>query len=304
MTDTPATPEFKCGFVGMAGAPNAGKSTLVNRLVGQKVSITSRLPQTTRHRVCGIFTDETMQAVFVDLPGILAAESVFNETLVDCARESLRDADLVLHLRDPITAGGADDQRVIETLRGVRAPIWEVWNKTDLNKPIAPELLQNPALKYEAGYLISAKTGKGVDRLMEGIRERLPAGPAVYPVDDVSDRDLRFLAAEAVREKIFLYLRQEVPYGIATWTDTWEDRDGRPAHVRVIIQTEREAHKSIIIGAKGASLKKIGTAARQDIEALVGGPVFLELHVQVKEKWRKDEQELIRLGLRLPKRGR
>lgn len=298
------SPNFRSGFVGLAGAPNVGKSALVNYLIGQKITISTRLPQTTRHRICGILTDERMQAILVDMPGILDSPGKFNEALLDCAVDSLRGSDIILHLRTPHLADGPDEKRVIGILRELRQPIWQVWTKGDTFRAIPPDALTNPPLPYARTFKVSVVGGEGIKELRTALSEALPRGPALYPEDDLSDRDLRFLSAELVREKVFLFLRQEIPYGIATWTEEWEDRGDGTTFVRVVIQTERDSHKGIIIGKGGESLRKIGTAARKDIEALSGGPIFLELWVRVREKWRRDPEELRRLGLTLPKKDR
>ena len=289
---------FKSGFVGLAGVPNAGKSTLMNRLVGQKVSITSKAPQTTRHRIAGILTNERMQAIFVDVPGILATQEKFNTRLVDCARDSLRGCDLILHMRTAESHGRANDTEVIETLRGIKVPVWQVWNKMDLGQPIPDSEREQRPLDYSQILFVSAKTGRGLPALLDAIAVALPEGPALYPEDDLSDRNLRFLCAELVREQIFRHLRQEVPYGVATLTEGWDEGDsGGLIHVEIVIQTERDTHKGMIIGSKGSMLKKIGTEARKEIESLCGRRVFLELRVRVRPKWRKSELELKRLGL-------
>lgn len=291
-------PPFKSGFVGLAGVPNAGKSTLMNRLIGQKVSITSKAPQTTRHRIAGILTDERMQAIFVDVPGILATEEKFNKRLVECARDSLCGCDIILHLRTAESHGRRNETRVIEMLGKIAVPVWEVWNKMDLGKPIPAAQREASSLQYKEIFFISAKTGRGLPGLLDAVAAALPEGPALYPEEDLSDRNLRFLCAELVREQIFRNLRQEVPYGVATLTEGWEEPDsGGSIHIEITIQTEREAHKGILIGAKGAMLKKIGTAARHEIEKLCGKRVFLDLRVRVRPKWRKNEQELKRFGL-------
>lgn len=290
-TDAPS----RAGFVGMAGAPNAGKSTLVNRLVGQKIAITSACPQTTRHRLCAIWTEGRTQAVLVDMPGILESAEKFNRALVDCAEEALRGCDVVLHVRTASSAGTADELRTLEALRALRVPIWQVWNKIDLAPPTPTELHNAPA--YERSFAVSARTGKGIGPLKAALLERMPEGPWLYPADELSDRDLRFLAAECVREKVFLHLRKEIPYSVATWTETWEEREGGRSYVRVVIQAERESHKQILIGKGGAMLRRIGTEARREIETLAGGGVYLELFVRIKPHWRRDDEELKRLGL-------
>lgn len=299
---TPAPPdkaEFqqatRAGFVGFAGAPNVGKSTLVNCLVGQKIAIVSSCPQTTRHRLRAIWTEANCQAVLVDVPGILETGEKFNLALVDCAQEGLRGSDLLLHVRTARSADSADEARTLEVLRSMKTRIWQVWNKADQAPPAASEL--GPSNLYEKTFVISAKSGKGVGPLKQAIREALPEGPWLYPEDDLSDRDMRFLASERVREKLFLYLQKELPYSVATWTEAWEERPGGKAFVRVIIQAERESHKRIIIGKGGEMLRKIGSAARREIEDIYGDSLFLELFVRVKPHWRRDDEELKRLGL-------
>lgn len=299
MSDSPpdSTEEFRFGFVGLAGVPNVGKSTLMNRLIGTKISIMTHCPQTTRHRICGILTDERMQIVFVDMPGILATENRFNMKLVDCAREAVAGCDLILHLRDAATVGGADDTAVIEVLKSVRKPIHMVWNKCDSAAPEGKLAPHQEALPYAGVHFISGRSGEGLEDLMQAVRGALPAGPALYPADDLSDRDMRFLAAEFVREKVFLCLRQEIPYGVAAWTEEWTERENGGTFIRVILQTEREAHKRMILGEKGQMIKRIGSLARPEIEQLCGGRVYLELWVRVKKNWRGNSMEMQRLGL-------
>lgn len=294
----PSGGEFRSGFIGLAGVPNVGKSTLLNRLIGQKIAITSRAPQTTRNRVCGILTDEKMQAIFVDVPGILATEEEFNLRLVQCARSALGGCDLILHLRSADTQNQEDEEQVRKVLDRAGVPVWEVWNKIDLKRDRKTNRAQasQSESSYSKSFEISAKTGMGLDRLREEIREALPLGPMLYPEGDLSDRDLRFLCAEFVREQLFRQLRQEVPYGIATWVDRWEERDDGRIYMRVTIQTEREAHRRIILGAKGATIKAVGSAARREIERLCETKVFLDLWVHVVPKWRSKPMELKRLG--------
>lgn len=299
----PDVPEnFRCGFIALAGIPNAGKSTLINRLLGQKVVITSHHPQTTRHRVGGILNEEGHQAILLDVPGMPESQDAFNLALSDCAQEAVRDADWVLHMRTAASLGSNADRGVVDFLRRIRKPIWLVWNKTDI-KPSPPEVLPPELdLPYDRVFAISAQKGTGVDLLRREILSALPLSHPHYPLDDVSDRDLRFIASEFVREKAFLFLREEIPHGLVTETETFEEVPGRATHIRVAIQTDRDAHKRIIIGAGGAMLKKIGSAARRDLEELMGGPVYLELWVRVKPKWRTDPSELQRHGIQQPRR--
>lgn len=292
----PFGPPRRVGFVGLAGAPNVGKSTLLNRLVGQKISIVSDRPQTTRQQVSGIHTDERVQAIFVDIPGILAAGDQFNRALVETAEQGLAGCDVILHLRDVRRAADPADEPVVELLRRAGKPLWLVWNKID-RRPGRALPPPPAALPYAKVFAISGKTGAGLDALLAGLAEALPQGPLLYDPEQLSDRDLRFMAGELVREKLFRYLGQEVPYGTATEVETF-DESREKVVIRVVILTERASHKAIIIGQGGQMLKKIGQAARLEIEKLIDQPVFLELWVKVKPAWRKDEHQLKRLGLK------
>lgn len=290
-------PERRCGLVGLAGAPNAGKSTLVNRLVGQKISITSRCPQTTRQRVCGILTEENSQVVFVDVPGILEPRDRFNQALVGCAADALAGCDLILHLRTAAQIGSEEEQQVVAILDRIGKPVWQVWNKIDLSKRFTEPAPAAGRYPVEGSYHVSARVGTGTAALKRDLLARVPPGEFLYPEDDLSDRDLRFLCPELVREKLFEFLREEVPYGTAAYVEDWNEREDGTLYLAVMIQTERESHKRMIVGAGGSMVKRIGTAARQEIEALTGSKVFLDLRVRVKAHWRKNQAELERLGL-------
>lgn len=288
------------GFVGLAGAPNVGKSTFVNHVVGQKISIVSDRPQTTRERVCGILTDERMQVVFVDIPGILAPRDRFNQVLMEAAAQGLKGCDLVLHLRDARRPEDPADEPVREMIRLAQKPVWQVWNKIDrIPSKMFPARAAGE-LPYEKTFGISGKTGRGVPPLLAALAEALPLGELMYDPDQLSDRDLRFIAAELVREKLFRYLGEEIPYALTTFTETFDENRDEKVYIRVMILTEREAHKPIIIGQHGAMLKKIGQAARLEIERLLERPVFLELWVKVRPKWRSSESQLAELGLKPP----
>lgn len=285
----------RAGFVGLAGVPNVGKSTLINRLIGRKLAIVSPCPQTTRHRLRAIWTEGDAQAVLIDVPGILETEEKFNLALVNCAEEGLKGSDLTLHLRTARSADSPDEARTREVLKSLDTPIWQIWNKVDQAPPKPPD--PNELRLYERTFFISAKTGRGVEALKKALLKALPQGPWLFPEDELSDRDLRFLASERVREKVFLYLQKEIPYSVATWTEAWEEREAGKTYVRVVIQAERESHKRIIIGKGGEMLRRIGSAARREIEDLSDGRLFLELFVRVKPHWRRDDEELKRLEL-------
>lgn len=289
----------RVGFVGLAGVPNVGKSTLVNRLVGQKISIVSDRPQTTRERICGIYTDARMQAILVDIPGILTPRDAFNKALMDSAANGLSGCDLIWHLRDARRINDPTDVPVREMIRQSGKRVWLIWNKLD-RVPSRSFPARAEELNYERVFGISAKTGRGFEPLLESLVEALPEGTALYDPEQLSDRDLRFLAAELVREKLFRYLGEEIPYSLATFTETFDETGTEKIYIRIVVVTEREAHKPIIIGEGGAMLKKIGQAARLEIEKLVDRPVFLELWVKVRPRWRKDERQLRELGLKTP----
>lgn len=297
----PATlaPGFKAGFVGMAGTPNVGKSTLVNRLVGQKISIVSKRPQTTRERVAGILTDEKMQAVLLDLPGIIEPRDAFNEAIVNNAAQGLTDCDLILHICDARRGYQEEVAPVEALLRHSKAPVWLIWNKLDRLPSRELSRRHDPpvgAPVYGKTFAISAKTGRGVDKLAEAMRDALPEGVPFYDPEQVCDRNLRFMAAELVREKLFRFLGEELPYATATWTEEFDENRGPKVYINVVIQVERPTQKPMVIGHEGQLIKRIGESARREIEGLMDRPVYLDLWVKVRPKWRKNEHELIRLG--------
>jgi GTP-binding protein Era len=296
-------PPRRVGRVGLAGAPNAGKSTLINRVVGQKVAIVSERPQTTRERSCGIFTDDRMQLVLIDLPGITEPRDRLGKTLLGWVEHGLRHCDLVLHLRDARRSGEADDPRVIQAIRDSGKRAWLAWNKIDRVPRWTPPPL--PAeLPYERQFGVSGLRGDGLDALLAALAQAMPVGPLLYDPEQASDRDLRFLVAELVREQAFQRLGQEVPYGIATQTEIFDEtRDDEKVYIKVWIVTEREAHKPIILGKGGTMLKAIGQAARLEIERLLEAPTYLDLWVKVRPKWRSDPRQLNALGLRPPNNG-
>jgi GTP-binding protein Era len=294
-------PPRATGFVGLAGVPNVGKSTLVNKIVGQKVSIVSDRPQTTRERICGIFTGERLQVALVDIPGILDPKDRFNESLMAWAELGIAGCDLVLHLRDARRPKDPADLPVQDMVRRSAKPVWLVWNKIDrVPGKMFPAHCED--LPYQKVFGIAAKSGRGVPELVEALALTLPRGPLMYDPEQVCDRDLRFLVAELVREKLFRYLGQEIPYATAAVTEQFDEERGEKLYLRVDILTERKAHKPIILGRDGEMIKKIGQAARREIETLCGRPVYLELWVRIAPKWRKNEQQLLELGLRPPSR--
>ena len=291
--------EFHCGFVALVGRPNVGKSTILNRLVGQKISITSRRPQTTRHRILGIKTDAQGQIVFVDTPGLHQAQPrAMNRYMNRAAMDSLRDVDVVVFVVEG-TRWKKDDDWVLEKLERVSCPVILAINKIDRVTDKAELLphLQALSAKREFSELIPvcAKNGDHLDQLETALRKHLPESPPFYGEDQVTDRSERFLAAELVREKLFRKLGEEVPYGLTVEIERFKT-EKNSLHIHALIWVEKSSHKPMVIGAKGERLKEVGREARQDMENTFGRKVFLQLWVKVKEGWADDERALRSLG--------
>jgi len=291
--------EFHCGFVALVGRPNVGKSTILNHMVGQKVSITSRRPQTTRHRILGIKTDAQGQIIFVDTPGLHQDQPrAMNRYLNRSAMDSLRDVDVVVFVVEG-TRWHKDDDWVLEKLERVSCPVILAINKIDLVTDKADLLphLQTLSAKREFSELIPvcAKNGDHLDLLEAALRKRLPESPPFYGEDQVTDRSERFLAAELVREKLFRKLGEEVPYGLTVEIERFK-AEKNSLHIHALIWVEKNSHKPMVIGTKGERLKEVGREARQDMEKTFGRKVFLQLWVKVKEGWADDERALRSLG--------
>ncbi len=298
----------RCGFVAIVGAPNAGKSTLLNALVGTKVSIVTPKVQTTRTRIIGIVIAGESQIVFVDTPGIFKPRRRLDRAMVEAAWSGARDADLVVHLVDAARAArrGIDDdtRRIVAGLKeGKRTAVLAI-NKIDRVEhpallPLAAELDRSGA--YDRVFMISALTGNGLDDLRDALAGRLPAGPWLYPADQVADAPLRLLAAEITREKLFLRLGQELPYALAVGTESWEERKDGSVRIEQMIYVERESHKPIVLGKGGRQIKAIGTAARTELETLFDRRVHLFLRVKVAPRWVDDPERYRELALDFPR---
>jgi len=293
-----ATPAFRCGQIAIIGRPNVGKSTLVNALVGARISITSQRAQTTRHRVRGILTRADEQFIFVDTPGFQTRRrSRLNDRMNRIVRDSLADVDVIVVVLDA-TKFSDEDRRVLALLpEGV--PVIAAVNKVDrlddrsLVLPFIAEL--DATREFEGIVPVSAEKGWQLEALLQEIATRLPTGPALYPADDLTDRDERFLAAEYLREKIFRLLGEELPYATAVAIDSFtHEGDLRRIHATAYVQ--KTSQRAILLGEGGARMKRIATAARRDMERLFGGKVFLEVWVRVEAAWADDEQMLSRLG--------
>jgi GTP-binding protein Era len=293
-------PETRAGFVAVIGAPNAGKSTLVNALVGQKVAIVSAKAQTTRARLMGIAIEGSAQILLVDTPGIFEPRRRLDRAMVAAAWTGAQDADLVLLVIDAAARIGHEVQKIIASLSERQHPLILVLNKVDLVKK---EALLGPAadltarLNPDQVFMISAANGDGVADLKRALAAALPAGPWLYPEDEVSDATDRMIAAELTREQIVNQLYQELPYAAAIETETWEDRPDGSAEIRQQILVERDSQKAIVIGKGGARLKAIGAAAREEIAKHLGRPVHLYLHVKVNAKWDEDRGLYREIGL-------
>ena len=285
---------MRSGFVAVVGRPNVGKSTLLNRLVGQKLAITSPRPQSTRDRVTGILTFGDTQAVLVDTPGLLEPSVALQHVMRATALQALRDADVILHLIE-----ATDHPKPLTELAGLnsapRAPVLVVRTKADLLPPDEHTRLQSDTTSC----IVSAVTGQGMDELRDRLTALLPEGPFLYPDDDVSTQHLRFFAAELVRETTLEQLDDEVPHAIACTIEEFRE-DRSPVYIRAVIHVERDSQKRIVIGHEGRRIREIGRAARLKIEDLVSSPVYLDLWVKVLPNWRRDHDALRRLGYIIP----
>ncbi len=281
---------FKSGFVSLIGLPNAGKSTLLNALVGQKVAIVADKPQTTRTSIQGVLTLPGAQIVFVDTPGIHKADTPLNKRLMQTVRNSLEERDLLLFVADGTRPFEEEDRRALDLAGKTGSPVVLVLNKIDLLKEKAALLPLIEQYKQHftfSDYVpVSAARKDGLDELRKVILAHLPEGPAYFPEDHVTDQPERFLAAELIREKILLATRQEVPHSVAVMVDKWEETP-KITRIFATIRVERDGQKAIVIGGKGAMLKRIGTLAREEMERLFGIKIYLDLHVRVQPGWRE-----------------
>ncbi len=290
--------KFKSGFVTIIGRPNAGKSTLMNALLGEKIAITSDKPQTTRNKVTGILNEPGVQVVFLDTPGIHRPKGLLNEYMVKAAKEACKEVDLIIFMVEANSKPGPMEEEIVELLRSLKTKTFLVINKIDLvEKPKILPVIERYASMYGFDEVIpvSSLKGENLDDLKATIIKSMPAGPQYFPEDELSDQPERFIVAEIIREKIFRMTKDEVPYSTAVLVEDMKDK-GDIIYTRADIYVEKESHKGIIIGAKGQMLKSIGQAARKDIEALLGTKVFLELFVKVKKDWREKPGILKEMG--------
>jgi GTP-binding protein Era len=279
------------GIVTVVGKPNVGKSTLLNRIIGQKLSITSPKPQSTRDRIVGIFTTSEAQMVILDTPGLLDPKYPLQESMRGTAVRALEEADVIVYLADAMEGDTPSLVDAAKLTRPPKAPVIVALNKVDALPPARRDELQ----AEEGVALISALTGEGIPELMERLTAKLPESPFLYPEDEISTQPVRFFVAELVRETVLEQLHDEVPYAVAVQVE--EYREGRsPLYIRAVIYVERDSQKAIIIGSQGAQIKKIGESARKKIETFVGEQVYLDLWVKVLANWRKNPGSLSRFG--------
>lgn len=288
--------DYKAGFVAVVGRPNVGKSTLINRLVGQKIAITSSKPQTTRVNQLGILTLDGAQLVFVDTPGIHKPAHALGEHMVRAARESLRDADVVLCLVDLSQEPHDEDRIVVEAIQSVKCPLVLGLNKRDL---VPDNLARDAALPYlvlapwEATVEFSATSGAGLDVLMDILIHFLPTNPPFYAEEEVTQTNARDIAAELIREQVLHFTHEEVPHSVAVVVDEYKEREDGHLYVAATVYVERDSQKGIVIGKGASMLKAIGSAARHEIEEMSQSPVYLDLHVKVRKDWRKKDPSLL-----------
>lgn len=302
--------DHRSGVVAVVGRPNVGKSTLINRILGQKIAIVSPKPQTTRRRQLGIFTRAEGQILFIDTPGLHAPHHKLGEYMVKVAETAFHDADVILLLLDVSEEPEAGDRHLAETVARLRGgtPVILVLNKADelpkdQAKADALMMAHKALIPHEQAYLVSALNGDGVDALVDTVMVQMPKGPRYYPADQVSEVNLRFIASEVVREKVMLNTEQEIPHAVAIEIDSFQERfDEGMTYISAIIYVERESQKGIVIGKGGSMIRKIGTEAREELLPMLETPnLFLDLRVKVLPNWRSDEKQMNRFGYKIPK---
>jgi GTP-binding protein Era len=295
-----AAPERRCGFVALVGAPNTGKSTLLNRLIGAKVSIVSPKVQTTRSRILGIVVEDAAQLVFIDTPGIFAPKRRLERAMVAAAWAGAEDADQIVLLVDAARGLGADTRHILDGLKAVGRRAVLALNKVDAVEPpsLLPlaDRLRREGI-FDAVFMVSALTGDGVGDLKHHLAAAVPAGPFLYPEDQLTDLPQRLIAAEVTREQVFLQLHQELPYATFVATEGWEERNDGSVRIAQTIHVQRASQKAIVLGRGGRQIKEIGARARSELERMLGRSVHLFLFVRVSEDWTEDRERYRDMGL-------
>ena len=293
------TKTFKAGFVAIVGAPNVGKSTLLNQMLGEKISITSRKPQTTRNRIVGIVQRPNSQLIFIDTPGIHRARRTLNIRIVDAALSALGDVDVILVMIDVVNPDPESETLLVKKLNKQKRPVVLALNKIDLvAKPDLLSIIDNysKAYAFEAVIPVSAILGHQIDELLDTMEALLPESPPLYPDHALTDMPERFIAGEMIREKVFRLTGQEIPYSVAVTVESFSEESKNLVTINATIHVERDSQKGMIIGKNGSRLKMIGTEARKEIERMVGTKVYLKLFVRVDKNWSKDTKALRRFG--------
>lgn len=294
--------KFKSGFISIIGRPNVGKSTFLNRVVGQKIAIMSDKPQTTRNKVQGVVTTDASQIVFIDTPGIHKPKHKLGDFMMKTARNTLKEVDIIMFMVNADEPIGQGDRFIIDLLEKTETPVFLVINKIDLVHPDKLfEIITSYTSEYDFAEIVpvSAINGNNVERLLETLNSYLPEGPKYYPDDQVTDHPERFIISELIREKVLHLTREEIPHSIAVVIEKIEREEKRElVNINATIVVDRDSQKGIVIGKKGALLKEIGTKARHDIEMLLGSRVFLELWVKVQRDWRNKPGQLKEFGFR------
>ncbi|MEY2303396.1 GTPase Era [Bacillus tropicus] len=292
---------YKSGFVSIIGRPNVGKSTFLNRIIGQKIAIMSDKPQTTRNKIQGVYTENDSQVIFIDTPGIHKPKHKLGDFMVKMAQTTLKEVDIALFMVNAVEGFGRGEEFIIEKLKETKQPVFLVINKID---QVHPEQLLELIDQYRKLHdfaeivPISALDGNNVEALIGTIKKYLPEGPQYYPDNQVTDHPERFIIAELIREKVLHLTREEVPHSVAVVIDAIQKREGGAVYINATIVVERPSQKGIIIGKQGKMLKEVGKRARFDIEALLGSKVFLEVWVKVQKDWRNKMSQLRDLGFR------
>ena len=291
---------FKSGYVAIVGVPNAGKSTLLNRMLGTKISITSKKPQTTRDRILGVMHRPAAQLVFIDTPGIFRAKDTLNLRIVDTALSAISDADVIVFVLDVASPDPTSEYFLVRRLQEQQRPVILALNKIDLvEKSALLEIIRkwSSAYRFDVIVPISATEGTQIEKLIEAMENFLPYGPPYFPEDALTDLPQRFIAAEMIRESVFRLTGEEIPYATAVTVDSFkEEKGGKLIKIEATIHLERSSQKGIIIGKEGSKLKRIGTESRKKIEHMLETKVFLKLFVRVQKNWRKDHKALKRFG--------
>lgn len=292
---------YKSGFIAIIGRPNVGKSTFLNRVIGQKIAIMSDKPQTTRNKIQGVLTTDDSQIIFIDTPGIHKPKHRLGDFMVQVAENTLNEVDAILFMINAKEGYGKGDQFIIDLLNKTNRPVFLIINKIDLIHPdeLFPLIDQyKDKANFEEVVPISALQGNNVAHLLDILKGHLPEGPQYYPSDQITDHPERFIITELIREKVLELTREEVPHSIAVVMENLEERDSNAIFIQAMIITERSTQKGILIGKQGSMLKNIGKKARRDIEALLGSKVYLELWVKVKKDWRNKQSQLYEYGFR------